>query len=493
MVAHMARAKGQTGRESRRFGGLSISRLVVAVLLAVAAGLLVPGFSGRAVSETTSSGTGAQSFGAWYAGEADAKVISASAASQVVVPIRFPFQEPRRWEDDFGAPRGSSSHLGNDILAPKGTPLVAVVSGYLDGDFMNFGGTRLSDADGLPYFNIMLCGDDGNDYFYIHLNNDSRGTDGTYTNDGAGGPALAYAPGLHDGSRVEAGQLLGWVGDSGWSNGIPHLHFEIHVGGWASDGAHVINPYASLRAAYDALVASGGGTTATTAKPTTTTKPSTTTTTLPPTTTTTRAPGGQLDPGAPRFTDVKIADWFYNDLGLLCTAGVVRGSSDGLFRPYADITRAQFTAFLARTFLPEKVNAQSAASSPRAFADVSPAYWGYPEIQAAAAAGLVKGTAVGRFSPDVLITRAQMAAMICRALGAVSADLLQEAPAKTASFKDVTAGSCWAVEEVGLAAALGIVGGYSDGTFRPEANATRAQAVAVLARALRLWRNGAEF
>ena len=199
MVAHMARAKGQTGRESRRFGGLSISRLVVAVLLAVAAGLLVPGFSGRAVSETTSSGTGAQSFGAWYAGEADAKVISASAASQVVVPIRFPFQEPRRWEDDFGAPRGSSSHLGNDILAPKGTPLVAVVSGYLDGDFMNFGGTRLSDADGLPYFNIMLCGDDGNDYFYIHLNNDSRGTDGTYTNDGAGGPALAYAPGLHDG------------------------------------------------------------------------------------------------------------------------------------------------------------------------------------------------------------------------------------------------------------------------------------------------------
>lgn len=452
------------------------------MLLAVAAGLLLPGFAGRAVSETTSSGTGAVFSGAWYAGEADTKLITASAAGQVVVPIRFPFQEPRRWEDDFGAARGSSSHLGNDILAPKGTPVVAVVSGYLDGDFMNFSGTRLSGADGLPYFNVMLCGDDGNDYFYIHLNNDSRLPDGTYTNDGAGGPALAYAPGLKDRSRVEAGQLLGWVGDSGWSNGISHLHFEIHLGGWASDGVNAINPYWSLKAAYDALVA--GGTT-TTVKPTTTT-------TLPPTTTTTRAPGGQLEPGAPRFSDVKSSDWFYNDLELLCTAGVVRGTSDGLFRPYADITRAQFTAFLARTFLPEMVNAQSASSSLQAFADVTPGFWGYAEIQAAATAGLVKGTAARRFSPDLLITRAQMAAMICRALEAVAPALLDNAQAKPASFLDVTAGSCWAAEEVGLAAALGIVGGYSDGTFQPEANAKRAQAVAVLARALRLWRNGTE-
>ncbi len=212
-----------------------------------------------------------------------------------------------------------------------------------------------------------------------------------------------------------------------------------------------------------------------------------------PTTTTTRAPGGQLDPGAPRFSDVKFSDWFYNDLDLLSAAGVVRGTPDGLFRPYADITRAQFAAFLARSFLPEMVNAQSAASLPQAFADVSPGFWGYAEIQAAAAAGLVKGTAVRRFSPDLLITRAQMAAMICRALEAVAPQLLEEAQATPASFLDVTAGNCWAAEEVGLAAALGIVGGYSNGTFQPEANAKRAQAVAVLARALRLWRNGTEF
>lgn len=463
----------------------------MAVLLAVAVGLLLPGFAGQAVSETTSSGSDAALAGAWYTGEANIKVITA-AASSVVVPIRFPFLEPRRWEDDFGAPRGSSAHLGNDILAPKGTPVVAVVSGYLDGGFMNFSGTRLSGADGLPYFNVVLCGDDGNDYFYIHLNNDSRLPDGTYTNDGAGGPALAYAPGLKDGSRVEVGQLLGWIGDSGWSNGISHLHFEIHIGGWAGDGAHVINPYWSLKAAYDALVASGGGATTTTTKPTTT-KPPTTTTTLPPTTTTTRVPGGQLEPGAPRFSDVKVSDWFYNDLELLCMAGVVRGSSDGLFQPYADITRAQFTAFLARSFLPEMVSAQTAALAPQAFSDVSPGYWGYAEIQAAAAAGLVKGTVTRRFSPDTLITRAQMAAMICRTLEAVAPEVLAEVEARPASFRDVTAAGCWAAEEVSIAAALDIVGGYADGTFRPEANAKRAQAVAVLARVLRLWRNGTEF
>ena len=55
-----------------------------------------------------------------------------------------------------------------------------------------------------------LRGDDGNDYFYIHINNDTPGTD-----DGKGGVLYAYAPGLYEGQHVECGELIAYVGDSG--------------------------------------------------------------------------------------------------------------------------------------------------------------------------------------------------------------------------------------------------------------------------------------
>lgn len=479
----MARGKGQKRRASFRLNSPNLTRLVVAVLLAVAIGLLVPGFSGQALSETTTVTEPLEVNPISLGSGPDSGTLKAAST----VPILFPFLEHRDWVDTY-----SASHIGNDILAPKGTPLVAVVDGYLRGGFMNFEGTRLSRADNRPYFNVLLRGDDGNDYFYIHLNNDSPGPDGTWTNDDAGGPEHAYAPGLKDGSRVQKGQLLGWVGDSGWSNGISHLHFEIHIGGWASNGVNTINPYQSLKNAptYDEWIVSGGGPVV--PSTTTTTRPPTTTTTLPPTTTTTRVPGGQVEPGSPRFTDVYRSDWFYKDLALLCEAGAVRGSEDGLFQPEAEITRAQFTAFLARAFIPGQVSRLAAGAAKPTFSDVPSDHWGYAEIQAAAAAGLVKGVSLGQFDPDALITRAQMAVMVCRALDELAEEIVDAVSPGSNSFPDVPSKSHWAAREVELAVALGIITGCDDGTFKPERNASRAQAVAVLARALRVYRIGAD-
>ncbi len=110
-----------------------------------------------------------------------------------------------------------------------------------------------------------------------------------------------------------------------------------------------------------------------------------------------------------------MTDWFYTDLPHAYAADVVNGSG-GVFRPYGSVTRAQFAAFLVRAFAPGTL----AAPAPRSpvFADVPASFWGYREIAAAAADGLVRGVGDGtRFAPNAAITRAQMATMLCRALG----------------------------------------------------------------------------
>ena len=155
-------------------------------------------------------------------------------AADEIYEMVFPVAGPNTYTDTWGAPRsGGRTHEGTDILADKMIPVVAVASGTVG---------WMHDVQGGNCCAMALNHDDGWASWYIHLNNDTPGTD-----DGLG---WGFAPGIEQGVHVEAGQLIGWVGDSGnaeWTTS--HLHFELH----RPDGVK-INPYQSLLVASDPLL-----------------------------------------------------------------------------------------------------------------------------------------------------------------------------------------------------------------------------------------------
>jgi peptidoglycan hydrolase-like protein with peptidoglycan-binding domain len=137
----------------------------------------------------------------------------------------------------FWDARADGTHHAQDIMAPKLTPLYAAAGGTVT--YVNW--SRDPDSPNPERCcSLVITHDDGWQSWYLHLNNDSPGT-----NDGlAWGIASGIAPGVH----VEAGQLIGYVGDSGNCDTMagcpPHLHFELH------DPADVIvDAYQALRAA----------------------------------------------------------------------------------------------------------------------------------------------------------------------------------------------------------------------------------------------------
>lgn len=126
--------------------------------------------------------------------------------------------EPHRtnFRDTFGAPRsGGRSHKGTDVFAVMGEPVLAFTDGVI---------ARHSNG-GLGGISVYLRGDDGNLYYYTHLQRiDANGAVGR---------------------RVQGGERIAYNGDTGNARGgAPHVHFEVKPGGGAS-----INPYPWLAAA----------------------------------------------------------------------------------------------------------------------------------------------------------------------------------------------------------------------------------------------------
>ncbi len=149
---------------------------------------------------------------------------------RVTRDIVFPIVGATRSINGFGSCRDNCTreHHGVDILTYgwKGLPVVASHNGVI---------TEIRD-DG-EWCNVEVTGEDGWYTRYVHMNNDTPGYDDE--------DYLCVPPGLVEGSVVKAGQLIGWVGDSGNAEHTqPHIHYEIRM-----PSGLPVDPLRSLKAA----------------------------------------------------------------------------------------------------------------------------------------------------------------------------------------------------------------------------------------------------
>ena len=298
-----------------------------------------------------------------------------------IVKLTFPVAQPESqvtYPDTFLAERGGGSrlHAATDIMAPKHRPVHAAVGGTI-----RYAPHGPEEPD--SGWMLDITGDDGRRYVYVHLNNDTPEKDaaGNWLDDDAGGIEHAYAPRIVDairsegtahGLRVERGELIGWVGDSGNAKGVePHLHFEIHVED-AQGEEYRINPHHSLVAAVERGDVPGA-------------------------TPAVEMVGGYLDvtedgvhtPAILRLTDEQV----------------VTGCQDDRYCPHDPLTRGDLARFLAAAL------GIDPGGTPR-FDDVDQDDPNAPAIAAVTEEGILNGYDAERFGPQDPFSREQLATVL---------------------------------------------------------------------------------
>ena len=266
----------------------------------------------------------------------------------------FPVVGENHYSDTYGAPRsGGRSHHGVDIMADKMTPVVAVADGTVGWMHDDQGGNCCA---------MSLRHDDGWESWYIHLNNDTPGTD-----DGQG---WGFAPGVESGSHVFAGQLIGWVGDSGNAEWVsPHLHFELH-----DPSGAVVNPTPHVDAA---IVLD--------------------------------APLDEPYQGFFRDDDFSVHQ---ANIDKIAEAGITKGCNPPVndkYCPQREITRGEMAAFLRR-------NLELSGSDTDYFGDDSESIF-HDDINALAEAGIAFGCTETEFCPNEPLLREELAELFVRAYG----------------------------------------------------------------------------
>jgi len=148
------------------------------------------------------------------------------------------------------------------------------------------------------------------------------------------------------------------------------------------------------------------------------------------------------------------------------------GYEDGTVRPNANISRAEVAAIFFRLLKDDVRDDNLTANS--VFTDVAFGKWYNKSISTMAKIGIVKGRTADTFVPNAPITRAEFAA-ICSRFDRSNVEIKSD-------FNDIS--GHWAENEIRRAASLGWIQGYTDGSFKPDQNITRAEAASMINRML---------
>lgn len=181
---------------------------------------------------------------------------------------------------------------------------------------------------------------------------------------------------------------------------------------------------------------------------------------------------------AESFTDVSKDSWYYDYVDYVAKKGYFVGTSKTTFSPDQSMTRAMFVVVLARH------DGVKVDNSKRSFSDVPAGAWYAGAVKWASENGIVNGYADGTFKPNQPVTRAQMCAFMDRYVNYYTAKhkVSVEKKGTSADLSDQSAVPAYAKTAVKNCQIYGLIKGYGDGTFRPQASSTRAHVAAVIYR-----------
>jgi len=170
------------------------------------------------------------------------------------------------------------------------------------------------------------------------------------------------------------------------------------------------------------------------------------------------------------FKDLHRNTWYKPYVDKLVEKKAIGGYPDGMFRPDNNITRAEFVKMLCIA-----MGWQTKNTAQPTFSDAPAGHWAYQYVQTAIAYGAIGGYPDGNFRPDNNITRGEIAKAI-----ALTLDL----PDGSSTLTDID--NSWAKNYINACVKAEIISGYTDGTFKPEKTATRAEAAKMLVRMIEL-------
>lgn len=166
--------------------------------------------------------------------------------------------------------------------------------------------------------------------------------------------------------------------------------------------------------------------------------------------------------------------WANSSIEQMAASKRINGYPDGTFKPDRQVSRAEFVNMANQTF------GLSGTAANTNFNDVKSADWFYPQVSAAQSVGYIQGYPDGTFKPNQSISREEAAAVLARLLK------LDTSTPSTLTVKDAEVIDSWAKGSVSALLSKQIFNGYEDGSFKPFAPISRAEAATAFQRSWEL-------